>query len=277
MMRAKKIPSMKKIVATIGALACFGIVAANSHAITLDWDTVTWTNGSLTGSYDIDPAKAGNDITVTASGDTAQFGTESTGQLTPATTTNLQGGLVTAEKTLTLLMDFSNQTQAITVNFGFSALYTQGVTNVSFTIFDVDFASFPGNSGTNFQDQIRSIYAIAADGVTLVAPTIAVGSAVSLTGTGLNQFATGIATSADNGVGSQNGNVTISFGPAAISSLTFVYGSGAGTNANPTAQHVGIYDLSFKPVPEINPAWFGGLSCIAAGFLVLRHNARVRK
>ena len=46
-------------------LALFGpFLATAAHAITLDWDTVTWTAGSLSNSYNIDPLKAGNDITV---------------------------------------------------------------------------------------------------------------------------------------------------------------------------------------------------------------------
>src|SRR5436190_593234 len=46
---------------------------ATSRAVTLDWDTVTWTAGSLSNSYDIDAARPGNDVTVTVSGNTTLF------------------------------------------------------------------------------------------------------------------------------------------------------------------------------------------------------------
>lgn len=41
-----------------------------SQALTIDWDTVSWTNGSLINSLDVDPSRPGNDATVTVSGDT---------------------------------------------------------------------------------------------------------------------------------------------------------------------------------------------------------------
>src|SRR5207244_7379928 len=33
-------------------------------AVTLDWSTVTWTAGTTSNSYDIDPSNPGNDITI---------------------------------------------------------------------------------------------------------------------------------------------------------------------------------------------------------------------
>jgi len=251
-------------------------LVASAHAVTLDWDAVAWTAGTLTHSYDIDPANAGNDVTVTVSGNTSQLqpGLVSPNPQTPAITTALEGGLSPVQKSLEVAIDLANQSQAIVVTVNFSAGYTHGVQNVSFTIFDVDFANSGGNT---FQDQIRSIQAVAADGVTLVAPTITVGSDVSLTGSGLNQLATGIATNTDTGATSGNGNVTISFGATAITSFTFTYGSGSGTAADPTYQHIGVHDIAFTPVPEINPAWSAVGSCLIAAVLILRHSAKFRK
>ena len=90
-------------------------------------------------------------------------------------------------------------------------------------------------------------------------------------------MATGIATNADTGATSGNGNVTISFGATAISSFTFTYGSGSGTVANPTYQHIALDDISFTPVPEINPAWSALGSCLVAAALILRHSGKFRK
>ena len=243
-------------------------------AVVLDWDTVTWTNGSLSNSYDIDSSNAGNDVTVSVSGNTSQLGAEPTGEMTPALTTNLAGGLAPSEKTLTLFIDLTNDSQAITLTVNFSALYTQGVENVSFSLFDVDFANQGGN-GADFQDQLRSIRATSVDG-TSIAATITTSAGNTLTGSGLSQLVNGTATVGDTGTGSNAGNVMISFGTTAISSFTFTYGSGATPKNDPTAQHIGIHDLNFTPVPEINPALAAALSCFAATGLMVFHRARVK-
>src|SRR6185437_10277248 len=102
-----------------------------------------WTAGTLSNSYDIDPTKAGNDITVAVSGNTAQLTTElaSGNPMTPAVTPDFQGGLATAQNTLCLAVNFANQSQSVTVKVDFSALYTAGVQGVSFTLFDIDFSA----------------------------------------------------------------------------------------------------------------------------------------
>jgi hypothetical protein len=194
--------------------------------------------------------------------------------MTPAITTDFAGGLGTAQNTLCIAVNFANQSQSITVTVDFSAAYTQGVQNVSFTLFDIDFSSASGN---NYMDQLRNIRALSIDGTTLIAPTITTSSANTLSGTGLSQVVDGNASVPDTGAGSGNGNVTISFGAAAIKSLTFTYGSGSGTVADPTYQHVGMGDLTFTPVPEINPAWSSLASCLIAAALIFRHGANVRR
>jgi len=253
--------------------------SSNASAVTLDWDTVSWTPGSLTNSYDIDPSAAGNDVTVTVSGDTGQLGTEQVFPFpqTPALTTNLQGGLVTAKNSLTLMLDLANQTQNVVVTVNFSAQYSAGVTDVSFTIFDVDYANINGSGGAKFQDELSSIRALSIDGVTLIAPTITVSPNNTLSGTGLNQVVDGNTTTNDTGAGSGSANVTISFGANAIKSFTFVYGSGSDTPSDPTAQHIGIGDITFTAVPEINPTWGAVASCLLAAVLILRHSAKFRK
>ena len=261
------------------AILTLAWTSSNASAVTLDWDTVSWTPGSLTNSYDIDPSAAGNDVTLTVSGDTGQLGTEQVFPFpqTPALTTNLQGGLVTAKNSLTLMLDLANQTQNVVVTVNFSAQYSAGVTNVSFTIFDVDYANISGAGGAKFQDELSSIRALSIDGVTLIAPIITVSPNNTLSGTGLNQVVDGNTTTNDTGAGSGSANVTISFGANAIKSFTFVYGSGSDTPADPTAQHIGIGDITFTAVPEINPTWGAVASCLLAAVLILRHSAKFRK
>ena len=257
------------IVAILGVL----VSCTTAQAIVLDWDTVTWANGSLSNSYNIDPAFAGNDVTVTVAGNTAQLGSESTGQLTPAITTNVTGGLSPVQNALTLNLDLANQSQTVTITVNFSTLYPQGVNNVSFSIFDVDFASSPGGSGANFQDQISNITATTVGGSIISPFSITTSADNTLSGSGLTQVVTGNATANDT---TSAGNVLINFGTNAITSFTFTYGSGTGTNADPTAQHIAIGDISFTPVPEINPAWTAFGSCGFAALGALLHRRKVR-
>jgi hypothetical protein len=73
------------------------LFATSGRAVVVDWDGLTWTPGTLTNSYNVGPAQAGNDITVTVSGNTGQLQPEvlSPYPQTPAITTNFQGGLGT--------------------------------------------------------------------------------------------------------------------------------------------------------------------------------------
>jgi hypothetical protein len=244
-----------------------------ARAVTLDWDGVLWAPGSLNNSYEVDPLSAGDDITVAVTGDTSQLGPKA-GSQTPALLNVIEGGLSPAQNVLALQLDLANQSQFVTVTMTFSGTYTAGLTDVSFSLFDVDFSNV---AGSTFQDQIRSITALSIDGSTLIAPTITISATHTLSGAGVNQMVTGISPNPDTGAGSGAGNVTIDFGSNAIQSFTFTYGSGPGTVADPTGQSIGIHDLSFTPVPEANPAWLSVLSCIAAGGFVLRHRACVRK
>ena len=254
----------------------FAIICGSSSAITLNWGSEPWAAGSLQNSYDIDPGNPGNDVTVTVSGNTGVLQTEivSPYPMTPAVTAAFQGGAGAPQNSLCIATNFANQTQGITVTVDYSAQYTQGVSNVSFTIFDVDFANVSG--GSNYQDQLRSIQAVGIDG-SLIAPTITTSVNNVRTGTGLNQIVNGVTSTPDTGAGSGNGNVTISFGTNAIRSFTFTYGSGSGTVADPTYQHIGMSNVIFTPVPEMNPAFGASLSCFIAMLVVLRHNARHRK
>jgi hypothetical protein len=100
---------------------------------------------------------------------------------------------------------------------------------------------------------------------------------VSITGSGINQVVDGVTNNSDTGATSGNGNVTISFGTNAIKSFSFVYGSGSTAPADPTSQGIAIHDISFTPIPELNPSWTAIISCIAAAGLILRHRATFRK
>ena len=159
----------------------------------------------------------------------------------------------------------------------FSSLYTAGVTNVSFQLLDVDFDNGTANATSFYQDQIFNIHALSIDGTTLIAPTITTSSANTLSGSGVNQVVNGIITTVDLGPGSGTGNVTISFGNNAISGFVFNYGSGSGTQADPTYEHIGISNIDFTAVvPEFNPAIASSLICLAAiGLLHAKNRQRL--
>ena len=231
-------------------------LCSSANALVLDWDAVNWTPGSLNNAYDIDPATPGNDVTVAVTGNTAQFQTAIVGSnpQTPAITNSHDGGLNPAQKTLTLAVNFTSRSEAITIKVDFSALYTLGVQNVSFVIFDVDFSNNSDNNST-FRDQLRSISALSIDGITQIAPTITVSANNPLSGSGLAQVVNGTRSTVDTGTGSGAANVPINFG------------SGSGTVSNPTYQHIGLHDISFKPVPEINPMLASMFACLAGGVL----------
>ncbi len=214
----------------------------------VDWSALNWPAGSLSNSYDVDPANAGNDVTVTISGDTGQLQPSivAGNPQTPAITRAFDGGLGTSPYTLELALDLTSNAQSTTFTLDFSALYAAGVSNVSFTIFDIDAAN---SGGSHYQDVISSIYATSTTG-TQIAPTITgLGANVSLTGTGLNQVLTGQTSTVDLGAGSGAANATISFNTDNISSITFTYSSSS-MFADPTYQHIGIYNIDYAVIPE---------------------------
>jgi len=244
--------------ALLSGFAGFGSPAS---AVLVDWSTLSWPAGTLDNSYHVDPGTSGNDVQVVISGDTGQLQPSlvSPNPQTPAITRAFDGGLTTSPKTLELAVQLANNTQSIAFTMTFSAShYAAGVSNVSFTIFDIDLSS-GGGFGT-YQDQIRSISATSTTG-TLIAPTITnLGPKVTATGTGLAQILTGNANNNDLGSGSGDGNATISFNTTGIRSITFTYGAGS-LFTNPTYEHIGIYNLDYSVVPETNLTWFSLVSC----------------
>jgi hypothetical protein len=141
---------------------------------------------------------------------------------------------------------------------------TLGSINVSFTIFDIDV--------TTNSDIISNIYGVALDGSHVAATITNVGSAVTVSGSGLTYQLTGNAASPDN---SSNGNVTITFGSTLITDVFFTFRN---TNGAPRYQDIALGDINFTPVPEMNPAAVSVGSCLlAAGMTALVHRRRKSK
>lgn len=238
--------------------------------VVLDWDVYAWSAGSNSQSFDVDPAFPGTDVSLTLTGSVNKFRNDpATNQATPVTNQTVTGGLSPVQNSLLLGVDYHQGSNAIVLTITFSSNYALGVTDVTFSIFGID------QSSSAWQDQIASIYATGVDG-SQIAPTITnFGSAVTLTGAGLNHLLTGNATVPDSGAGSEAGNVTLTFG-GAIRSVTFTYQDGLGSRPNPTYQEIAVGDITFSPIPEINPAIPGAFGCgvAAAATAVLHRRAR---
>jgi hypothetical protein len=225
----------------------------SAHAVVVNWGSLTWPAGSLSNSFDVDPATPGNDVTVTVTGDTGGLVQAlGSGDQTPAITSNLTGGFSPVHPSLQLAVNQTTNLQSVTVTIDFSNMYAAGVSNVSFNLFDIDTRNSGGNT---YQDLISSIKATSTTG-TSIAPTITgLGVDVTLSGSGLAQLLTGTGTAADN---TSNGNATISFNTTNIRSITFTYGDTA-LYPTPTYQHIAIDNISF--VPETNPGWVCAIGC----------------
>jgi hypothetical protein len=233
----------------------------------VDWDTRTWTPGSLNNSYDLN-GDAVNDVTIkiTSQQNNIWVADPTSGTQTPTINQTLTGGLVPVQNSLMLAANLkTNSDVTVQISFTGGPGGLPGANNVSFTIFDIDV--------TTNSDIISSIYGVAPDGTHIAATITNVGSAATLSGTGLTQVLTGNAASANN---TANGNATISFGSTLIYDVYFTFSNTAGA---PRYQDIGIGDVSFTPVPEINPAVMASASCgFALGLTVwLQRRARRRQ
>ena len=242
-----------------------GVLANPAHALVLDWDAVVWNDGSLINSYDLN-GDAINDISVTLTSQQANIWAldPATGAQAPTVNQSLTGGLVPPEDALNLAANLKTQSDAA-VHLSFTGALP-GAANVSFTLFDIDV--------TTNADIISEIYGVAYDGTHIAATITNVGSGVTLSGTGLNQVLTGNTASADSGPGSENGNATISFGSTIITDIFFTFSNTAGA---PRFQNIAIGDISFTPVPEMDPAMIAAASCMAVMVLTILGQRRARR
>jgi hypothetical protein len=246
-------------------LVLLGGWTSPARGLVVDWNAVTWNDGSLNNSLDLNN-DAINDITVAITSQQANiWATDpATGAQTPTVNDSLSGGLPAGEESLNLAGNLKTQSN-VTVRLIFTGAQP-GAANVSFTIFDIDV--------TTNSDIIEMIYGVAYDGSHVAATITNVGSAVDHTGTGLFQMLEGNAASPDTGPGSSNGNATISFGSTIITDVYFTFSN---TSGAPRFQNIAIGDISFTPVPEMNPAMAAAASCVGAVVLTIVLQRRARR
>jgi hypothetical protein len=210
------------------------------EAITLDWNNVNWTANSLSQSFDIDPSNAGNDITITISGNTGDI--DDSQGASPDDNTIITGGQGGTQESLYLAANYGGTGRELVVTITFSAGYVYGVENVQFTIFDVD-----RDSGL-WRDQIDQIDGT-RNGVTA--------SFADLTGTNFHDiFDSGTATARARGDGASenadpatdDANLNVVFNDAPVDEVSFRW-----TNQDSALdfQYIGLYDITYTPaVPE---------------------------
>jgi len=222
------------------------LLNTQSHALILDWDTVSWPSGSMQQSYDIDSNNPGNDITVSIS--------SSALYLSPQLSKTYTGGLQPPENSLELQALFlSGQSVAVTIDFH----YEQGVRDISFNLFDVDkgvwLLFFP------YTDRIQEIKGRDLLGQA-VAATSVIGSENNIVeGKGLNTVVTGTGTAPND---SGSGNVQINFGSIPVNQVSFKFVPAAGLSS----YGIAVHDINFTPVPEPNSAIITAILCGLFGY-----------
>src|SRR5207302_8844562 len=94
-------PTLRWIIALFCTLCAF---AGTASAVLVDWSALTWSPGSLSNSYDVDPSNAGNYVTVTIGGGAGQLHPSlvSGSPQTPAITRASNRGLGTSPYTFQL-------------------------------------------------------------------------------------------------------------------------------------------------------------------------------
>lgn len=210
-------------------------VHATPVATQLDWDSVAWPNGSLNETYTI----GNGDVDLQWTGATGDF----IGQR-PRIGQYETGGLSPAEDALSIRVNFGTSQQEVTLTIDFS--HPGGVTDVSFTVFDVDAWDFIANA---YADQLE---VTATNGSGQVDPSnVAIVNTAYATFDGVNTV-TGQQALFDSN--SPDGNVTFEFGQAGITQVQLVYRSPPGLHSNPGVQYISIHDINFtynEPQPAL--------------------------
>ena len=250
-----------------GALAML-LWATRGTAATLDWNDLVWTGGSLSqtyyatntanastssnkGIYYADDRFSGvGSVTITLSGGTADL----SGGFPKINNSTATGGLSPAQDALQLKVNFTANTQNVTVLVVFNGYV--GVQSLSYTLFDVDAAN-----NNSYVDQISSVMSMLTNG-TYAAATITGSLDNLVAGSGTNQTVTGVNAA---GANSANGNVGIDFGTNVLSQSSFTLGTDPSSKANPAAQNIALYNVTFTPkLPEVGSPLVAVLVCVLA-------------
>ncbi|HEY0793074.1 MAG TPA: hypothetical protein VGD78_18560 [Chthoniobacterales bacterium] len=244
-----------RIMGVAGWLGLTG-VAAQASVVTLDWNKVP--QGALTKSGSsyveaVNVASGQVDVSVTPKGPVTvnRFGPDNL--RTPAVTdTIFQGGLASNFSNLSTVARFRPATGSDpTITFGIKFVGYKAVRDVSFSLFDVD------ADGSRYVDQVT--FQTAGASLTGGLDNVVSGRTV-----------TGFTPSPNLGAGSGNANVGVKYASLPSEQIVFTYHSPIrGT----TLQGIGVGNVSFTVVPEVNQLAVGLAACVL-GALCLRQNRR---
>ncbi|MXO90005.1 DUF11 domain-containing protein [Altererythrobacter aquaemixtae] len=190
-------------------------------SVLFDWDTRTWTAGSLNNTYAV--TGIGNiNYTVSSPGvfvDDPAFGGQS-----PSLSNANNGGTGTTDVALHQYLDFADQSQTATTVITLPT----AVPGAQFTVYDIDFAN------NDFADKLTVTGSF--NGATVI-PTLTNGVANYVVGnTAIGDAGSG-GTSAD-------GNVVVTFS-SPVDTITIVYGNHTTAPAVPDGQAIAIADIRY--------------------------------
>ena len=248
----------------------FACSKAKAEYVYFNWDNITtWTAGSLSGSFDIDPVNPGNDVTITITGDTSTFVSGY-----PADVAEMQGGHPTIQDSLKTYLDWTAAGQSITITIDFN--YANGVRLAELHLFDIDADTnqviIVKDKGKDvpleipntktWVDVITNIQATAVGGGTLY-PTNVVGAVNNtVTGSGSTWAITGTSPAPSTNAGSGGGNVDIYFDNNFFTQIKYTWVAGDGTVTDPAAQLIGVFDFSWhSKIPEFHPGLVSASLC----------------
>ncbi len=196
------------------------LICPNGNTI-FDWDTRTWTAGSLVNNYS--QTNIGNinfNIATTATWlSNATYGGQS-----PALQNVVTGGLSPAQFSLFLYPDFSTISETVTATITLPT----AVDGAQFTVFDIDYN--PGQ----FADRMRVTGTF--DGSPVI-PTLTNGISNYVIG----NEAFGDALSSDP---QSNGNVVVTF-TSPVDTIIIEYGNHSLSPTNPGGQAIALHDINF--------------------------------
>lgn len=196
---------------------------------TLDWDTVTWSAGTTSGSYAL-TAIGTTGFNIAISGG-AFLSNATYGGQSPTRQNIVTGALSPAQYSIFELVDFTSQAGSVTSTITLPT----AVPGAQFRLFDVDYAA------GQFADRVTVTGSFNGTNVT---PVLTNGTANYVIGS----TAYGDVLSAD---ASADGTVTVTFA-APVDSITIDYGSHGLAPANPGQQGMAIHDFLFcRPVGNL--------------------------
>ena len=206
------------------AMAILLLFAVKSHAdvtTQLNWDAVTWPAGSTSQTYTL----GSGDVSITLNGptDTPPGDTGGLSNGSPFITNDLTGGLSPLQDSLEINVDYpATSLQQIPIIIDFT--HPGGVSNVGFSIFDVDLGSWV---------DVVEVTAT-TDGVTYFNPTSIVSNAAN-SSDGINTV-----TGTSGSVSSSNGTASFTFANSGITQIRILY-----SNQNTAFQWIALHDINF--------------------------------